>query len=140
MQSKGTISEKVREGQLSKADLPDLLAMLGAEKAAAKPATFLERAALLEALFQHYPAMPVGDGLKQFLRDWHDDVGHLPARVLADACKAYRRSKAQFRPTPGVLLSFVDANWTVKQRALERVITVLGGADTGVDKGSAPGV
>lgn len=111
-------------------------AMLDTARHQAAPANFMQRAGLLEALFQHYPAMPVGEGLKQFLKDWHEDVGHLPAHVLAEACRSYRRSKAQYRPTPGMLLDHVDKNWRSPLDYLERALSMLDTVDKGVDNRS----
>jgi len=99
-----------------------------------QPATARERLALLEALFQHYPARNLGAGEKQFWLDWNEDMGDLPVPVLAAACAKWRRSEQRFAPSPGQLLKLTDADWVFRIKLLQLHVSMLEAEDKGVDK------
>jgi hypothetical protein len=125
--SGGTIADKIRRGEIAVEDLPVLREMAEIEEACLVGVTPKTMVTLLEALFQHYPPRQLSEGgEKQVWRDWADDVGHLPPAVLAAACRAYRRSAARFAPTPGQLLALVDPGYTVRLRAVQHAIKLLG--------------
>lgn len=101
-----------------------------------RPASARERLALLEALFQHYPARNLGAGEKQFWLDWNEDAADLPVPVLAAACAKWRRSEQRFAPSPGQLLKLVDQEWTYRVRLLQSYVAMLELEETAVDNAS----
>lgn len=134
-----TLRTLIREGQVSGADLPDIRRMLAAEEKACRPAASPDRAALIEALLQHYPAKDFSGGEKQFWSDWLADTEGLPVEVLAEACAKWRRSKERFAPSPGQLIEKVRPDWKYRLKLLRLAVTELEAAEKGVDKSPEPG-
>lgn len=136
---KGRISDAVRRGDLTPENLPELRALEAVEAEACKPVSTRGMVALLEALFQHYYAVSLTpEAQQQRWRDWHEDVGHLPGSVLAEACAVWRRSAAKHAPSPGQLLAKTRKDYPVRLLAVRRAIAVL--ADTGVDNKNGHGL
>ena len=128
--SKGeTVAGLLRSGRASAADEPAIRSALAD---VSRPAAERERVALLEALFQHYPARNLGPGEKQFWLDWLMDTRDLPASVLADACGKWRRSAERFAPSPGQLLGKVDPAWRYRIGLAQSWLSMLN-VDTVVD-------
>lgn len=93
--------------------------------AANRPAADRDVLGLLEALFQHYPPLGGEAGQKQRWADWLEDVGHLPADVLRDACKAWRQGDNRWAPNPGQLLALVDKGYLADEKLIDMAIRAL---------------
>lgn len=139
-----TIRQTIGRGEITRADLPALRAMVTEEEARCAPVSTTGMVGLLEALFQHYYAPALTEGAqKQRWRDWQADVGHLPGHVLAEACAKWRRSAAKHAPSPGQLLALADRNYRVRLMAAQRAVVILtdDASDDAfsVDRDSGPG-
>lgn len=131
LRSRGTISEKVSSGLLTAEDLPSLLAMREATTSANRPVDKGTAMMLLEKLFQHYPPKSLNAAAqKSSWEDWLEDVGHLPADVLADACRSWRRADNKFSPAPGQLLALVDTSYKADEKLIEMALRHLGHKDS----------
>jgi hypothetical protein len=74
-----------------------------------KPADAGDVAANLEALAGFYPmkALDAGD-MAIWRRSWKEDLGDVPADILAEACRLWRTSEERWFPTPGQLLALIE--------------------------------
>jgi hypothetical protein len=90
-----------------------------------RPVTRAEALALLEALFQHYPATGGSVGMEQRWKDWLEDVSDLPRDVLAAACRKWRRADNRFAPSPGQLLALVDTGYLADEKLVDMAIRAL---------------
>lgn len=61
--------------------------------------------ALVGRLSLHYPQPALNeDANADRWADWCADLRHLPADIIAAACRDWRQSPAKYAPTPGQLL------------------------------------
>lgn len=93
------------------------------------PADPGEAAALLLRLFAHYPQpnLKIGghDASELIMDDWLSDVADVPADILAEACAAWRRSRANWRPTPGQLLDKIAGPLEMRKAYRRRAAETL---------------
>lgn len=73
------------------------------------------------ALAAHYPVRDLSDDrMERLAKDWIDDLGGLPVRAVAEACKVYRRSGQKFMATSGEIRARAIAiSSAMRARALQ---------------------
>lgn len=94
-----------------------------------KPVDTVTAATLLLRLFVHYPQpnLKIGDqdASELLMEDWLDDLEDVPHDLLAEACRAWRRSRATWRPTPGQLLDKIAGPLEMRRAYRRRAAETL---------------
>jgi hypothetical protein len=125
----GLWSDKIKAGTYKATDIPDLRAMLGEVEASLSAVSPTALVAHLERLFVHYPQPALNDSqLESRWQDWLDDLGALPADIVEAGCRDWRRSTANYAPTPGQFLDQVGGYMSCRvftERALKTLIERL---------------
>jgi hypothetical protein len=83
-------------------------------------------AGLIEALTVHYWTKTMdAASMRIYVRDWIDDLGHLPPDVVHSACAQWRRGDNAFMPTPGKLLAIAEPIASFRTRLAERAADLI---------------
>lgn len=126
----GLLADRLRRGDFKASDTPALKSLQTEVEASLTPITQTELASHLERLFAHYPQVVMTDSqLEGRWGDWFDDLGNLPADIIAAGCRDWRRSSERFAPTPGQLLDKTEpymASRVFVERMIRKVIKELG--------------
>jgi hypothetical protein len=86
-------------------------------------------AGLIEALTVHYWTKTMdAASMRIYVRDWIDDLGHLPPDVVHSACAQWRRGDNAFMPTPGKLLAIAEPIASFRTRLAERAADLISNA------------
>jgi hypothetical protein len=90
------------------------------------PADVKQIAGHIERLTLHYWTKPLDPAsMRLYVRDWIDDVAHLPVDVLASACAQWRRGANAFMPTPGQLLALADPILRYRRALASRAASLI---------------
>lgn len=58
--------------------------------------------------------------MRVYVNDWIDDVGTIPADILASACQQWRRGDNAFMPTPGQIIALCEPILTFRKAIIGR--------------------
>lgn len=90
------------------------------------PADVKQIAGHIERLTLHYWTKSLDPAsMRLYLRDWVEDMRHLPVDVLASACAQWRRSDKAFMPTPGQILALADPILRYRRSLANRAASLL---------------
>ena len=130
-----TLSTKSRDAAMAEiAGNPQALSalrdFLDHAEAMMVPAAVKQIAGHIERLTLHYWTKPLDSAsMRLYVRDWIDDVGHLPVDVLASACAQWRRGANAFMPTPGQLLALADPILRYRRALAQRAASLIDDAE-----------